>query len=278
MDLRPSTRLVSGTSPTATRTLTTADGVRLAAAYDAPINGGAEPGICFVVAHGFTGSWARSDNRRIATGLQSYGGVVSLDLRGHGRSEGSTTVGDVEVLDLDAALAYARWLGYTCLVTVGFSMGGAVVLRQAAMSEELDRPAAVVAVSAAAFWFYRGTAPMRLLHKTVHSRGGRMFLRRGMGTRVLPVEWVKPYPTSPEEAAAAIAPTPLLLVHGDQDPYFPLEHPHALHRSAQAGAATRQVLDRSQLWIEPGFGHAEAATQLELVDRIGAWATAAVLR
>lgn len=256
----------------------TTDGMRLSAAYDAPTNGGAGSRICFVVAHGFTGSWSRSDNRRIAAGLQAFGGVLSLDLRGHGRSGGSTTVGAAEVLDLAAGLAEARTLGYTCFVTVGFSMGGVVVLRQAAATSELNRPAAVVAVSAAAFWLYRGTAPMRLLYRTVHSRSGRMILRQGMGTRVLPVKWVKPYPTSPEEAAAAIAPTPLLLVHGDQDSYLPLEHPYALHRSAQAGAAMRGVPDRSQLWIEPGFGHAESATTLELVDRIGRWATAAVLR
>ena len=32
--------------------------------------------------------------------LSSFGGVVSFDFRGHGRSAGYTTVGDREVLDL----------------------------------------------------------------------------------------------------------------------------------------------------------------------------------
>jgi len=52
----------------------------------------------------------------------------------------------------------------------------------------------------------------------------------------------------PTEAAktAVAAGLPVLIVHGDADPFFPLDHPHALHASAPG----------SELWIEPGFGHA----------------------
>ena len=53
----------------------------------------------------------------------------------------------------------------------------------------------------------------------------------------------------PDEAAALISPIPLLIVHGEQDLYFPVEHGHRLYEAAQ---------EPKELWIEPGFGHAES--------------------
>ena len=57
-----------------------------------------------------------------------------------------------------------------------------------------------------------------------------------------------------------IAPTPLLIVHGDRDPYFPIDHPRVL---AAAGDA--------ELWLEPGMGHAENAADEELLARLADW-------
>ena len=271
MDLRPSSRHPGGPSPTRAGTVLTADGERISVAFDAP----AQPSsLSFVVSHGFTGSWRRPDNRRIALVLKEFGGVVSYDSRGHGSSSGVTTLGDDEVLDLDAAIGWARWLGAVDVVTVGFSMGGSVVLRQAALARRDDRetPQAVVSVSAAGFWFYKGTPPMRLLHRAVGTSHGRRVLRWGFGTRVTDREWEEPYPLSPSESAALVAPLPLLVVHGDQDAYFPVEHAHAIVSSAAQGAERRGVPDRTVEWIEPGFGHAEAAATADVVARIAAWA------
>ena len=277
MDLRPSSRHRSGPSPARTGTVLSADGERISVAYDAPTT---PSPLMFVVAHGFTGGWRRPDNRRIAELLRGHGGVVSYDSRGHGSSSGVTTLGDDEVLDLDAAIGWARWLGATEVVTVGFSMGGSVVLRQAALArrDEREAPQAVVSVSAAGFWFYKGTPPMRLLHRAVETAGGRGVLRYGFHTRVTEREWEEPYPLSPSESAELVAPVPLLVVHGDQDPYFPVEHARSIVRAAAAGAARRGVPDRTVAWIEPGFGHAESAASgaADVVTRIGAWAADAV--
>jgi len=68
-------------------------------------------------------------------------------------------------------------------------------------------------------------------------------------------------PESPVEVVAAIAPRPLLIVHGDADRYFPIHHAEAL-AAAAAG---------SQLWSEAGMGHAESATTPALIARIDAW-------
>ena len=276
MDLRPSSRNPSGVAPARTGTLLTADGERISAAYDAPVSG--STALVFVVSHGFTGSWRRPDNRRIALALRAYGGVVSYDNRGHGASSGRTTLGDDEVLDLDAAVTWARWLGADDVVTVGFSMGGSVVLRQAALADlgSAQAPQAVVSVSAAGFWFYRGTPSMRLLHRAVETRGGRGLLKLGFGTRVTDRAWEEPFPLSPSEAAGLVPPLPLLVVHGDRDAYFPLEHARAIVGAAATGASERGVADRTEVWFEEGFGHAESATSLDIAVRIGVWATRAV--
>jgi len=275
VDLRPSSRHPSGPPPTRTGTVLTADGERISVAYDAPAT---PSSVSFVVSHGFTGGWRRPDNRRIALALREFGGVVSYDSRGHGSSSGVTTLGDDEVLDLDAVIGWARWLGAVDVVTVGFSMGGSVVLRQAALARRDDRetPQAVVSVSAAGFWFYRGTPPMRLLHRAVETAQGRRVLRWGFHTRVTDRAWEEPFPLSPSESAGLVAPVPLLVVHGDQDPYFPVEHARSIVVAAAEGAARRGVADRAVEWIEPGFGHAESAATQSVVARIGAWARDAV--
>ena len=69
-------------------------------------------------------------------------------------------------------------------------------------------------------------------------------------------------PAAPHELVGRIAPTPLLIVHGDADHYFPVEHAEQLFTAAN---------EPKQLWIEPGFGHAENAAPPELIDRIAAW-------
>ncbi|WP_372343809.1 alpha/beta hydrolase [Streptomyces sp. KL116D] len=246
--------------------LRTRDGVAVDAFHEP--GDGPPDGPVFVLAHGFTGDLERPHVRRAARAFAQRGAVVTFSFRGHGRSGGRSTVGDREVLDLAAAVEWARSLGHARVVTVGFSMGGSVVLRHAASHRGRTeaRTDAVVAVSAPARWFYRGTAPMRRLHWVVTRRSGRMVGRIGLRTRIHPYDW-DPVPLSPVESVPLIAPTPLLVVHGDRDPYFPVDHPRMLAAAADGGA---------ELWLEPGMGHAEHAASDELLRRIGEWGSAAV--
>jgi pimeloyl-ACP methyl ester carboxylesterase len=241
----------------------------------------------FVVAHGFTGDATRPHVRRVAGAFARYGAVVTFSFRGHGASGGRSTVGDLEVLDLAAAVAWARERGHQRVVTVGFSMGGSVVLRHAALYGK-HRPAdgfggarrtqpaddasaaasatdVVVSVSSPARWYYRGTAPMRRLHWLVTRPAGRLVGRYGFRTRIHHRDW-DPVPLSPAESAALIEPVPLLVVHGDRDGYFPLDHPRML--AAAAG-------EHAELWVEPGMGHAENAADDALLRRIAHWAVRA---
>ncbi|MFF4354197.1 alpha/beta hydrolase [Streptomyces sp. NPDC001530] len=253
------------------RFLRTVDGVTIDAAY-AP---GTRPSgnLAIVVAHGFTGDLDRPHVRRAAGVLGRGAAVVTFSFRGHGASGGRSTVGDREVHDLAAAVAWARELGHTRVATVGFSMGGSVVLRHAAIHRGTAQKHegrteahtdAVVSVSAPARWYYRGTAPMRRVHWLVTRPVGRVVGRYGLRTRIHHREW-DPVPASPVESVPLIAPTPLLIVHGDQDGYFPVDHPRML--AAASG-------DHAELWLEHGMGHAENAADDELLARIGDWAAA----
>jgi pimeloyl-ACP methyl ester carboxylesterase len=102
---------------------------------------------------------------------------------------------------------------------------------------------------------------MRRVHFAVERRLGRLVTRKLLNTRIHGGRW-DPVPVPPAEAAARISPVPLLIVHGDQDGYFPVEHAQQIY------AAAREPKD---LWVIPGFGHAEAAASAALLDRIGGW-------
>lgn len=266
-----------------------------------------------VLAHGFTGSVDRPAVLRAAEVFAQRAAVITFSFRGHGRSGGRSTVGDREVLDLAAAVSWARSLGHRRIVTVGFSMGGSVVLRHAALytapeagepgteddaerateevaeksTEKEETPGAdrvgrrreriearrertgahtdaVVAVSAPARWYYRGTAPMRRLHWVVTRPTGRLVGRLGFRTRIHREDW-DPVPLSPVEAVPLIT-APLLIVHGDRDPYFPVDHPRMLE------AASRGHAD---FWLEHGMGHAENAADEKLLTRIADWTESA---
>jgi pimeloyl-ACP methyl ester carboxylesterase len=243
-----------------TTTLVTKDGVPIEAIH--------LPGprdLAIVVAHGFTLSWQRPNVWRVANRFNLTAGVVSFDFRGHGRSGGLSTLGDREIRDLDVAVAYARELGYQRIAAVGFSMGASVVLRHAGLIGGLD---AVVSVSGPGRWYYRGTERMRWVHRLVERRAGRYVTRRLLNTRISPAGW-KLIPVPPAEAAAKISPVPLLIVHGDQDLYFPPEHARQLYMAAR---------EPKELWLLPGMAHAESACSQDLVDRIARWVDQAAAR
>jgi pimeloyl-ACP methyl ester carboxylesterase len=243
--------------------LRTEDGERLEAIH---VAGPAEQRpLAVVVAHGFTGSIERPGVRAIISGLAKYAGVVAFDFRGHGRSSGHSTVGEREVLDLEAAVTAARRLGYDDVVTCGWSMGGSVVLRHAALHGGVD---GVISVSALSRWFYKDTKPMQRVHWAIETRLGRLVARRALRTRISPEGWdPDALPESPVEVVPRISPIPVLFVHGDSDHYFPVEHPRALYDAAQ---------EPKELWLIEGFGHAESAATPELLDRIGGHLTALV--
>jgi len=250
--------------------LCTVDGLFLAAAYYASVT----DGPCYLLGHGFTGSYQTPGFRAVAEHLHGLGAsVLAVSFRGHGQSEGRSTVGVDEVRDLAAGLTWlAERRPGAPVITMGFSMGASVVVRHAglvsgigtaAVSADGCRPAAVVAISGPGRWYERGTTPMRRVNLGLETVLGRQVLRWAFRTRI-GRGWDL-LPAAPVEVAPAIT-VPALIVHGSDDPYFGLAHPRML-ASAIPGA---------ELWIEPGMGHAENATGTELLDRIDGWARRAL--
>jgi pimeloyl-ACP methyl ester carboxylesterase len=218
--------------------LTTDDDVALAAlAY-----GTSSALVAIVFGHGFTGSQRNRKVVELATALAARGfAVYTADFRGHGASAGRSTLGEHEVLDLEAVVAFARD-HHDRVVTVGASMGAFVALRHAGLGGQVD---AVVAISSPAF----GTIPKmpraQVLGRLARSERGRRLLARH-GTRVDPDVRVT---NAPIELAPAIAPTPVAIVHGGRDRYVPLRDAQALHE--RLGSPRRLI-------VLPDFGHGEA--------------------
>src|SRR4051794_26699653 len=261
-------RLMSEPRPIVLRT---ADGLQLAASLW-PVGAGE---VACVVAHGFTGSSRNAQVQRICRALAGQGmTVLAPDFRGHGRSEGLGTAGADEIHDVAAAVAWLRKAGFRFVALLGWSMGGTAVLRYAGLSGDAD---AVVSISAPGVWFERGTRPMRLVDWVFLSRagraakrgiprpppsgaaggtppGGRAATRYIRRTRLSGAGWAT-VPEAPAEVAGAIAPRPLLIVHGEADHYFPGHHVDALEAAAPA----------ADVWREPNMGHAEVATTADLL-------------
>jgi pimeloyl-ACP methyl ester carboxylesterase len=259
--------------------LSTRDGVTLSALH---WDAGVRDAGC-VVAHGFTGAAGKGYVRTICAALCDRGfGVLAPDMRGHGRSGGRCTAGASERYDVAAAVEWMRAHRYGRVAVLGWSMGGTAVLRYAGLlGEDEDDggtsagpdagastgPDAVVAVSAPSRWFERSTRPMRIAHWMCESRTGRIVARLTRRTRIAASGWDEnDVPKPPAEVAGAIAPTPLLLVHGEADHYFPGAHIDALADAAPG----------AQVWREAGMGHAETATTPELLSRIADWVTGVI--
>ena len=258
--------MIEGPEPVRLRT---ADGIVLAADYYADVSdtstdpaGSVGSGPSYLLGHGFTGSSRQPRVVRIAQALRAAGGaMLALNFRGHGASGGRSTIGVDEIADVAAGVDWlrARRPGAP-VVLAGFSMGASIVIRYAGLG---GAPDAVVAVSGPGRWYERGTESMRRLHLGVETRIGRLVLHRVHRTRI-GGGW-DVLPASPVEVVSGIT-APLLLVHGDADPYFGLEHPRMLAAAAP----------HAELWIEAGLGHAETAMTDELLDRIAGWAHRAV--
>lgn len=69
--------------------------------------------------------------KNIANALTSFGDVISMDFRGHGRSGGFYTFTSKEEKDLSAVVKFAKNI-YKRVSLMGFSLGGALVLLHSA--------------------------------------------------------------------------------------------------------------------------------------------------
>lgn len=194
-----------------------------------------------VLLHGFAASAGKPAYARLADVLQRDSTVLAVDLRGHGRSRGASTLGDRERFDVAAAVAALRGDGHRHVTIVGASMGSTAAVHAVATGTTAD---ALVLVSGPGFLPEEPrTAPLAALHRHWHSPLSRGAMRLGLKVRVAPpARWSRP--RHPADLLPDDLPT--LVVHGRDDAYFPVGDARAL------AAGPRAVL-----WLEDDFGHAE---------------------
>jgi pimeloyl-ACP methyl ester carboxylesterase len=230
--------------------LLTADGVRLSAVL-VPGPPGAPATV--VLVHGFALSSRNPKVHAFANLLARRMNVLVPDLRGHGRSEGRCTLGDLEPLDVATAVEAAP--AGLPVVTMGISLGGAAVLLHGGT---IGGVAGVVAISAPAWSNSWDTPPTERIRRQVSSRGGRLFLSGMFGTRVAP-DW-KGVPDS-RHIAAAISPAFTIVVHDPDDHYFGEEHARTVYE---------WLRPPKDLWLIPNSGHGTDLLTPALADRL--WA------
>ena len=152
--------------------------------------------------------------------------VLALDFRGHEQSEWISDCGGDEVLDLRAAIQYAKKTGHRKIALLGVGMGGVVAIREAALFGNAD---AVVAVSPCGqperlkpWWWNLVT------YISLTTNYGKIPIRILSNTRISVRYWTG----SPIYLVDRVSPTPLLLVHGQADRYLNLEQVQKLYDEA----------------------------------------------
>lgn len=233
-----------------------ADGVWLSAVL-APGPSAAAPAsrvAGLVLAHGFGASAAKPAYARLADELSRSAAVLSLDLRGHGRSEGACTFGDLERHDVDAGIAALQARGHSTVVVLGVSMGSTAALHALATGARAN---ALVTISGPGYVRTApGGGPLGQLDRRLRSGVGRAAMRSLFGLTVEhPSRWRDPI--HPVDLAREVA-VDHLVVHGRDDAWFP----DADARALAAHGAT--------LWLEEDFGHAEDGLQPAFLRRLRA--------
>ncbi|MDQ4005459.1 MAG: lysophospholipase [Actinomycetota bacterium] len=206
-----------------------------------------------ILCHGLLGWHRKMRIVRFAEVLTTRFAVFAIDLRGHGASEGVCTYGDREILDVDAAVAFARAERPSePVVTLEISMGGTSVLRHGGLRGGVDM---VVSVSAPARWDGHTSRAVRQLTWMGSTERGRR-AARAMGVRLSPLARVS---EMPEDVIGRISPTPVLVVHGRDDHFFDEEEAWRLYRAARTP---------KRLMLAARFGHAEDGLTASLAGRL----------
>ena len=228
-------------APNRTIHLQSEDGVRLRASLLPGPGPGGGPAV--VLLHGFSAHSRKPRYAWLGDELATRFTVLAPDLRGHGRSGGASGLGSNEHLDVAAAVAELRRRGHDWVAVVGVSMGATSAAHAAVHG--VGREATVLVSGPGFIELEPSTRPMQQLQRLWRSAAGRGALRAATGVRVVhPRSWEPP----PDPAAAVThLDGPLLVVHGEDDHYFPPEHAEAVAAAA----------DDAVLWREPVFGHAE---------------------
>ncbi len=237
-------------------TLTTEDNIRIAAWYAPPENG-----AVIILLAGANGT--RASTKRYAAMLREHGfGILALDLRGHGESEGNANqFGWEGTLDVGAAVEFLRGQAEVeAIGGLGTSLGGEVLLGAASRYPELQ---AIVSDGASqrSVEEYTALDYQRPLYRNFTVRV--LYFSVGLFSGDEP-----PLPIA--DSIQAAAETRFLFIAGDDN-----------NTEVDYNEFFRQLTDgRSQLWVAPRVGHVGAfgEYQGEYEQRVIAFFEAALLK
>jgi pimeloyl-ACP methyl ester carboxylesterase len=214
--------------------VTTGDGVAIHG-----VHLGRRGRVALIYCHGFFSSKNYFRVPRFVESLARDFDAIAFDFRGHGDSGGKCTFGREEVRDLRAVVKYARDQGYTTIVAIGASMGGAIVLRYFGRYGDLD---GIVTIGAVTDAQRLRPVPARLsLQFFFGTPAGQTLARFIGGARV--GDW---RPTEQPLDFAHRVHVPLLVIHGEWDPVVEPEQGRRLAERAP---------EPKELVIVPRGGH-----------------------
>jgi alpha-beta hydrolase superfamily lysophospholipase len=172
--------------------------------------------------------------------------VLLFDWRGRGRSDGNaTSIGILERRDLLGAVDWLAGRGVNRLGVLGFSMGGAVAVAASPLAPNIaavvaDSPFARVGDTIVA-GMVRRSLPEAVAQLAAPAIIWSAGLQLGVDLTVInPTRW------------AAFLGAPLLLMHGERDPYLPPEAARELFSLAP---------EPKELWSVAEAGHRELYRQ-----------------
>jgi len=209
--------------------------------------------------HSIQGWWfPRPESREVIVGCTGYRGtkaelvgigaafwragfnVLLFDYYGHGADRGApVTLAYREVRDFFGALDYVEQrVPQAKIGVIGYSMGAAVAIMGSARRQNVR---AVVADSAFATHMdvvsYNVARVIRVSGRPIAALSD-IFLERLAGYRGADV--------APERDVAAIAPRPLLIIHGTADDMIPVSHATRIYAAAR---------EPKEIWLAEGAGH-----------------------
>jgi len=219
-------------------TLTTGDGLKLAAWYVPSQNGAA-----IIMQHGYKSD--REEMLEEAAMLAKHGyGIMLVDLRAHGLSEGDLiTFGRLETQDVDAAYTYlltrpdvdAERIG-----ALGNSMGAVTLLLYAAQNPQIKAVVSDSAFSSLEDEIGKGVEVMTGLPAFPFAPMIRFFAEQQAGFGASEVAAV--------EHIDEISPRPVLILQGGADSLVPTDSGQKLYDAAG---------EPRELWFDPELDHVQ---------------------
>ena len=206
-----------------------------------------------IVAPGFFQSKETPTFKKIEKALSDSFGVLSMDFRGHGKSNGLYTFSAREKEDLKSVIDYARTF-YKKIGVLGFSYGGTIAILEQVEFHNIDSLICVsspMASSEIEFKWWTSSAlklGIKGLEPGAGVRPGNPYLKKINAIDV--VEKVR---------------APILFIHGSQDPTVSQRHSEKLYQAAK---------DPKSIKIFPAASHAEEIYRrypVEFIQTIKEW-------